>query len=243
MRKIFIADAHLRMPHDANYDRLLHFLRTLEGNTATLFILGDLFEFWIGYPVVAFSHYEPVIEALRRLRAAGTDIVYFEGNHDFHMGPVFTRDLRARVFTGPAILALDEKKVCLCHGDQINERDRGYRLLRTILHSGLTRSLTRVVPPATAAAIARFLGERSRANHGTRRQRWDFAALLRQYAAARFAAGCDVVVTGHFHLPLLERSAGDAGNGQVLLSLGDWITHYSYGEMVDGRIALKTFLP
>lgn len=241
MRKIFIADAHLRLPTDENYLRLLHFLETLEGGTGTLFILGDLFEFWIGYPSVAFPHYVPVIEALRRLRTAGTEIVYLEGNHDFHMGPVFADDLGARIHTGPATLALDGKKVCLCHGDQINRRDYGYRLLRSILHSGLIRGLTRVVPPTGAAAIARYLGGKSRAHHGARRHRWDFASLVRHYAAERFADGCDVVVTGHFHLPLFETTYDDAGREQVLLSLGDWITHYTYGEMLAGSISLKTF--
>jgi UDP-2,3-diacylglucosamine hydrolase len=240
MRNIFIADAHLRLPADENYRRFLRFLQTLEGKTDTLFILGDLFEFWIGYPRLAFPHYGPVVEALRRLRRTGTDIVYFEGNHDFHMGKVFTDDLGARVYSGPATLIIDGRTVCLCHGDQINTRDFGYRLLRSILHSPLTKCLTRVVPPAGAAALARYLGGRSRANHGARRLRWDFASLARQYAAERFADGCDLVVTGHFHLPLLEKTAED-GNERVLLCLGDWITHYTYGEMVAGFVSLETF--
>ena len=240
MRNIFIADAHLRLPTDENYRRLLRFLGTLEGKTDTLFILGDLFEFWIGYPHPAFPHYDPVVQTLRRLRHSGTEIVYFEGNHDFHMGEVFTNDLQARVYTGPATLVLDGRTVCLCHGDEINTRDFGYRLLRTVLHSSLTKALTRIIPPSGAAAVARYLGGRSRANHGARRLRWDYATLARQYAAGRFADGCDVVITGHFHLPLLERTSRE-GSERVLLCLGDWMTHYTYGEMIAGSAYLRTF--
>ena len=104
MRKVFIADAHLRQPADDNYRRLLRFLDGLRGTADTLFVLGDLFEFWIGYRSPPFTHYFPVLEQLRLLKESGTAIVYFEGNHDFHMGPFFTETLGATVHKGPAIV-------------------------------------------------------------------------------------------------------------------------------------------
>ncbi|KAF0219475.1 MAG: UDP-2 3-diacylglucosamine [Geobacteraceae bacterium] len=239
MRKVFIADAHLRNPGDENYRILLDFLAGLEGSTDTLFILGDLFEFWIGYRNVPFHHYIPVLDQLRRLREHGVDIVYFEGNHDFHMGPFFEETLQARVFSGPAIFSLDGKQVYLCHGDQMNRKDHTYRLLRFMLHSPLTRALTLIVPPAVASLIAVWMGGKSRKSHKERRVKWDYMKIVKDFAAARFAAGCDVVVTGHFHIPFIERSG--EGPKRVLLSLGDWITHFSYGEWVDGEISLKTY--
>ena len=67
MRKVFIADAHLRNADDPNYAKLLAFLRNCRGTTDTLFILGDLFEFWIGYRHPPFTHYYPVLDQLRQL--------------------------------------------------------------------------------------------------------------------------------------------------------------------------------
>lgn len=239
MRKVFIADAHLKNPEDENYRILLDFLAGLEGNTDTLFILGDLFEFWIGYRSVPFPHYFPVMDKLRHLKEHGTDIVYFEGNHDFHMGPFFEETLQAQVFKGPAILDIYGKRVYLCHGDQVNSRDHTYRLLRFMLHSPLTKALTHIVPPAVALYIADWMGNKSRMSHKERRVKWDYAKILKDFAAARFAAGCDVVVTGHFHAPFQERST--EGSERILLSLGDWITQFSYGEWGDGGISLKTY--
>lgn len=241
MRKVFIADAHLKQAGDENYRKLLDFLVGLRGDTETLFILGDLFEFWIGYRRVPFSHYLPVLEELRQLRLHGVNIVYFEGNHDFHMGPFFEETLAARVYPGPATIELDGKRVYLCHGDQINRRDYGYRLLRLMLHNPLTRLLTHVVPPAVASLIAERMSRQSRRNHGRRRVRWDYAAIMREFAAERFREGCDAVVTGHFHIPLLEDSKD--GSGRQLLSLGDWITHFTYGEWENGALSLKTYNP
>jgi UDP-2,3-diacylglucosamine hydrolase len=239
MRKVFIADAHLKCETDENYRLLLDFLDELSGNTDTLFILGDLFEFWIGYPEVPFSHYLPVLEKLRRLRNSGIEIVYFEGNHDFHMGPFFEDTLKARVFSGPAIIDLNGEKVYLCHGDQINKADYGYRLLRSLLHNRITGAIIPLVPPAAASYIAERMARESRENHQVRRIKWDFATIIREFAAARFKEGNDVVVIGHFHLPLFEQTAN--GKIRTLLSLGDWIKHYSYGEWKNGEFALKTY--
>ncbi|HTG81831.1 MAG TPA: UDP-2,3-diacylglucosamine diphosphatase [Geobacteraceae bacterium] len=238
MRKVFIADAHLRNSGDENCRKLLSFLAGLQGNTETLFILGDLFEFWIGSRQGPFPHYLPVLERLRELSTSGTELVYFEGNHDFHMGPFFTETLKARVYRGPATIDLDGKRIYLCHGDQINRRDVGYLLLRFVLHNALTAVVARLVPVSVVSAIADRMSRLSRKKHNHRQVKWDYVAILRDFAASRFREGCDAVITGHFHTPLLEKSP----NGErTLLSLGDWITHFSYGEWRDGELSLKKF--
>ena len=239
MRNIFIADAHLRSPDDHNYRMLLEFLATLRGSTDTLFILGDLFEFWIGHRSVPYRHYLPVLDALQDLQVNGTEIVYFEGNHDFHMGPFFEKTLQARIFRGPAVLELEGRKVYLCHGDEMNRRDRAYRLLRFVFHSRLTKMLALIVPPAFPSFIADRLGRKSKKSHKIKREKWDYPSIIRSFAAARFAAGCDVVITGHFHLPFHEHSSGNPRH--LLVSLGDWITHFTYAEWSDGSISLKRF--
>ena len=239
MRRIFIADAHLRRPEDANYRTLLRFLATLEGNTDTLFILGDLFEFWVGYRRVPFRNYLPLLEQLRKLAASGIRIVYFEGNHDFHMGPYFSEILQAEIHSGPAIVNLDGRRVFLCHGDQVNRRDYGYRLLRALLHNRLSQRLIPLVPVGITVAIAERMSRQSNKKHGRRLLKWDYAGMLREFAVSRFSEGCDVVVAGHFHLPFMETDA--AGSGRILLSLGDWISQFSYGEWTDGELSLKTF--
>ncbi|MEI8355203.1 MAG: UDP-2,3-diacylglucosamine diphosphatase, partial [Deltaproteobacteria bacterium] len=130
MRKVFLADAHLKKPEDFNYRTLLQFLTGLKGNTDTLYILGDLFEFWLGHDKFPFPHYRPVLEKLEELHRSGVAIVYFEGNHDFHMGPFFEKTIHAEVYRGPEVLFLDGKKVYFCHGDQVINADYGYKLYR-----------------------------------------------------------------------------------------------------------------
>ncbi len=242
MRKVFIADAHLRNPEDFNYRVLQKFLDGLKGNTEALFILGDLFEFWIGYGHNPFRQYLPVLEMLREIRESGTQITYFEGNHDFHMGPFFEKTLRADIYRGPQVLTLNDKKVYLCHGDQIIGNDYGYSVLRLLLHNPLTGILLPLVPHRLTSFIADRMSRLSARNHVARNRRWDYEAILKSFAARKFTSGCDVVISAHFHTPYMERAETDKGE-KTLLSLGDWKTQFSFGEWSDNTLALRKFAP
>lgn len=238
MRRLFIADAHLRHPDDTNYRLLLQFLNGLDRDVETIYVLGDLFEFWLGYRTMPYPHYTPVLDALHRLVENGTRLVYFEGNHDFHMGPWFQRFLKAEIHRGPAILDIEGRRLCLCHGDEINRRDYSYRLLRFVFHSKAVRLLSYLLPARFPVAVADSMGKASRKSHPARRQKWDYTAILRDYALRQFADGCDVVATGHFHIPYT-----DTVGRKTMVCLGDWLTHFTYGEWEEGTIILKEYRP
>lgn len=236
MRDVFIADAHLLDPADENYRRLLIFLDSLRGETRTLYLLGDVFEFWVGYRHVVFAPYVPLLETLRRLRETGTEIVCIEGNHDFHLGPYFEDVLGCRILPDGGIVEIDGRKVYLGHGDLVNPDDRGYRLLRRTLRSRPLRWLMQAIPPDWTWGIARWASGQSRKRHAVKGARWLPETMLTNHAKQLFAAGCTTVVTGHFHLPLLKES--EEG---TLVALGDWISQYSYAVCRDGAFELRTF--
>lgn len=238
MRAIFIADAHLGNPSDQNYQRLLRFLAELPGRTELLVIAGDFFEFWLGDSAGAFPHYQPVLDALATVTGSGIKLVYLEGNHDFHLQGYFRRAFNADVFPEATTLELDGRTLYVCHGDLVNQADYGYRALRGLFRNPLTRLLARILPPAIPAWIADRLGRHSKGQHKATASRWDVPQLVRDFAARRFAAGADVVVTAHYHRPFMEDHAG-----KRLVALGDWITQFSYGEWCDGELTLKTYTP
>ncbi len=234
MTDLFLADAHLRSPADANYRQLLAFLESWQGRARTLYLLGDIFEFWVGYSHVVFSPYVPLLEALRRLREAGTAIVYVEGNHDFHLGPYFTGTLGCTVLPDGGAVEIDGHRIFLTHGDLVNPADLGYRRLRGLLRSPLLKGLISLTPPDLTWAIARWGSRRSQAK---RRGRLPFSPLplLRAHAQRRFGEGYAAVVSGHFHQPSLETGSG------TLVALGDWISQYSYATLEDGVFTLHTW--
>ena len=237
MRKIFIADAHLRSPKDANYRTLIRFLEALPRDTDTLYLLGDLFEFWVGCPNPVYSHYVEFIDCLKAVRGRGVRIVYFEGNHDFHLGRFFEEQLQAEVHTSGAVLEIAGQKVYLCHGDQINSQDYRYRVFRLAFHNPVTKALVPLFSRRLAAHTASLLSRRSSKHHPARRSRWDYRDILDRFARGRFAAGCDTVITGHYHLPLIARE-----DGHLFIALGDWITQFSYAQFLDGEFSLESFV-
>jgi UDP-2,3-diacylglucosamine hydrolase len=236
MRKIFIADAHLRKPEDANYRHLLRFLETLPSDTDTLYLLGDVFEFWIGNPKPVYRHYQAIIDCLRGVRARGVRIVYFEGNHDFHLERFFREELQAEVYRAGAVVEIAGQKVYLCHGDQINRQDYRYRLFRLVFHSPFIRALVPVFSRRLAAHAAATLSRYSSKQRPARRAHWDYRVILDSFARGHFTAGCHAVITGHYHLPMIKKE-----QGRVFIALGDWITQYSYAQWLDGEYSLEHF--
>jgi UDP-2,3-diacylglucosamine hydrolase len=238
MRTIFIADAHLVSPDEQNYRLLLRFLRDLEGNTETLFIMGDLFDFWLGFPSNPLRQFDEVLVALQSLARSGCRLVYFEGNHDFHLGAIFRRRLGAEIHTGPEVITVQGRRLFLCHGDQINRLDRSYRLLRLLLHNRLAAALVNHVPPLFALRVSAWLQRASRAAYQAKLQRWDYRAIIRTFARSVRKHGCDGLVTGHFHLAFCEELDGSPF---AILSLGDWMEQFTYGEITAGTLSLKTY--
>jgi UDP-2,3-diacylglucosamine hydrolase len=238
MRTIFLADAHLVAPADRNYRLLLQFLHELEGNTETLFIMGDLFDFWLGFPSNPFHQFNEVLDALESLVRSGCRLVYFEGNHDFHLGDVFRQRLGADVHPGPAVVSVQGRRLFLCHGDQINRGDRGYRLLRLLLHSRLAAAAVKYVPPFLVLRIKGMLQQASRAGYQEKLKRWNYRDIIRGFACTVREQGCEGLVVGHFHLAFCE---GLDDSPFSILSLGDWMEQFTYGEITDGKLSLRTY--
>ena len=238
MRAIFIADAHLASPEALNFRLLLRFLGELEGKLDTLYIVGDLFDFWLGFPSQPFTHYDPVLDALDRLVRRGCTLVYYEGNHDFHIGDVFSQRLHTIIHPEPSIETVQGKNLYICHGDQINREDRGYLLLRFLLRTGIVAAAVRHCPAAWGEKIRRVLQKQSQAGYSAKTSRWDYRQILLDFADTVQKKGYDGLVAGHFHLAMHKNAPETAF---TILSLGDWMGQFTYGEMIDGELRLMTY--
>ena len=236
MKTIFLADAHLSDPNTENYRKLLAFLEQQRGRLDQLVLLGDVLEFWLGYRHCVFSAYVPLLEELDRLVRSGTKLIYVEGNHDFHLGPYFADTLKARIIPDSETLEIDGLRVFVAHGDLANPDDVSYRRLRGFLRSGLLKTLAKIITPDQAWRIARWGSGRSQQSHNGKSRRWPARDILLPYARTHLQAGNDAVIVGHFHDPFHERLE----TGQVI-SLGDWITQYSYALLEDGELSLHTY--
>jgi len=235
MRAVFFSDAHLRGADDEGCGLLLSFLREAARNLDHLFIVGDLFDFWFSKGGVVYPGFQPVIDELAALQGSGVQVHLFEGNHDFWLADYFTRHHGIEVFTDETLLQLDGKQIYIAHGDLVDETDRGYRLLRSVLRSRLFFGLQRLLPLPFLWRFARLSSDASKEYLAKPQE--GLAAKMEAFALKKFDEGIDAVILGHCHLPAIRtHSVGDR-KGQFVL-LGDWLHHRSYLVMDSGGFDL-----
>ena len=134
MSRLFVSDVHLdASTPDAN-EQFLNFLRTHAAEAEALYILGDLFEAWVGDddpdPTKA-----RICEGLRELTTSGVGCFVLHGNRDFLIGRDFCRKTGSRLLADPVIADLDGERVLLTHGDALCTDDHSYQELRSTVRT------------------------------------------------------------------------------------------------------------
>jgi UDP-2,3-diacylglucosamine hydrolase len=230
---VFVGDVHLDRD-DPDLPAFLAFLESLVPTTARLVLMGDLFNLWIGREELEQAHHRAVIEQLASMRRRGIVVRYLEGNRDYRVG--------IRHAGGALDDASEEgfeerqggRRLWCAHGDLVNVRDRQYRAWRNASRSRGAWALFSLVPRGRRLALAESLERRMRGTNLDMKREVP-EDLLRAYAAPRFAAGCDAVVLGHFHV---ERDLAE-GDRRILV-LPEWKGSRRYLRVgADGRIAFE----
>lgn len=233
MKAIFLSDAHLRSFADENYQDLLNFLKQQKDLDA-LFLLGDIFEFWLGYDHLVFSAYVPLLEQLQRLEQGGTRLFFVEGNHDFSLGPYFRDILKCTVITDQALIQWDNRHILICHGDLIHPTP-AYLRLRKLWRSSFIRRLTRIIHPDLVWKFGIWLSDKSQQKR-SHHQPYDPTQWLQEFGKTSVDNTCDLVICGHFHVPVHFWQ-----HDCEVIALGDWQTRRSFAQLTDGHIQILSY--
>ncbi|MDE0958702.1 MAG: UDP-2,3-diacylglucosamine diphosphatase [Planctomycetota bacterium] len=214
-------------------------LRSCRQLDASCYLLGDLFDVWLGPGQLALQQTRREVEALQRAVAANIDVVVIPGNRDFLLDEAFERATGVVVGGDHLLLETGDQRWHLSHGDLFGTADVGYQRLRKILRSGPFRMLVRHMPLLLCRALATFLRRRSRKSL----QRKDPARIQPdlQVIGQLVESGFDQVVCGHYHRPseeFLERG-GSCGIFTVLEAFEDRGAHLF---IEDGVVELR-YLP
>ncbi len=242
MRRLFLSDVHLTPAAPDRSRRFVAFLAREGPAAEELYILGDLFDYWIGPAHLRLPDYREALEALRRTVRGGTRVVFLCGNRDFYMRG-FAEATGIEVAPGRIRmdLEIDGRRVRLCHGDYLEgRRDPGFLVQRLIRSRAVEWIWTRL-PARLALAGARFYRRRSEKNKAEgRRDNRHLApyGLDPRQVAEIFADGADVLVCGHVHRAQEVRDPVP-GHTNVLYTLGDWTDGERYLEVEDGRWRLR----
>lgn len=232
---VFLSDAHLgaedAQREGARRARLHSFLAALPGRASSLYIVGDLFDFWFEYGTAIPRRLFPTLSALERLRDAGVAITYLNGNHDFWLGTFLAGELGIRTVDGAVTVETQGRKLWVHHGDGLVGGDLGYKVLRRVLRHPASIGLYSWLHPDLGIPLAHAVSGLSRKSRGHPALQPD--RLWREIAEPRFAEGYDGVLVGHFHHAYERRE-----NGREFMVLGDWIENFTYAELADGKLTL-----
>jgi UDP-2,3-diacylglucosamine hydrolase len=131
----FVSDLHLSDTRPAANEAFFSFIEQKAPSAQALYILGDLFEYWVGDDDLAEPFHAVVAGFLRGLSRAGVALYVMQGNRDFLMGRRFCEETGARLLDDPAVVELAGVKTLLMHGDTLCSDDADYQDWRRVARS------------------------------------------------------------------------------------------------------------
>ena len=236
-RTLFVSDLHLAEDRPATTERFERFLDECVPGADALYILGDLFEYWVGDDGLDLELPSRVAAALRDA-ARAAPAYFMHGNRDFMIATRFSADTGIRLLADPTVVDLYGERALLMHGDTLCTGDAAYQAFRARVRD----------PRWQAAALARPLPERIAMATNMRLQSEgakggksvDIMDVAPRSVEAAFAnAGCLLMIHGHTHRPARHEHAV-GGRTCVRWVLADWYEGGGYLEATPAGIRAVT---
>lgn len=154
-RTLFIADLHLAEERPQASGRFFHFLETEATGADALYILGDLFEYWVGDDDVDAPIARRTAQKIKTLTASGAPVYFMHGNRDFLLAQRYADACGMTLLDDPAVVNLYGVPTLLTHGDTLCTDDRSYQRFRKLVRQPLVRCALRALPLGWRHAMAR----------------------------------------------------------------------------------------
>jgi len=236
---LFISDLHLCAERPEVNAAFFHFLLSDAAEADALYILGDLFEAWIGDDDPAALS-QQVIRALRALTDGGTRLYFLHGNRDFAVGKRFARETGASLLKDHALVSLGNEQVLVLHGDTLCTDDVAYQKFRRRIRNPLLLGLMRRLPLKTRQNIGIKGREKSMAANSNKS-----ASIMDvtpgTVSSMMKAYGVTTMIHGHTHRPCCHELLLDDGSAARRIVLGDWGSKGWVVTARDKEITLSSF--
>ena len=245
----FISDAHLgslatQDPKEQE-KQLCRFLDEIKPQAESLYMLGDIFDFWFEYRNAVPKGFTRLLGKLSELTDNGIAVHFFTGNHDIWCKDYLTKECGVIMHYEPEVVEIEGKTFFLAHGDGLGDRSKSFKFLRVIFDNPFCQWMFRWLHPDLGLPFGLNWAKNSRIKHmqgGTEadppymgENHEPLVLFAKQYIKEK--PETDYLIFGHRHIELdlmLTRQ-------NRLLILGDWITQFTYAEFSNGELTLKNF--
>jgi UDP-2,3-diacylglucosamine hydrolase len=244
-KKIFFAsDFHLGVPdYKSSLERekrIVKWLDMVKGEAHSIYLLGDIFDFWFEYKHAIPKGFIRLQGKLAELTDAGVPVIFFTGNHDMWMFDYFPTELGIPIYRAPQTLKVGTQTLMIGHGDGLGPGDKTYKFLKKFFDSRLCQWLFARIHPNLGIGIASYWSRKSRISNLKREEKFQGVEgeFLWNYCnAVESKQHYDFYVFGHRHLPLDLK----IGENSRYINLGEWVNFNSYAEYDGKQVVLKTF--
>ena len=214
-----VSDLHIDAAEPAIAAQFREFLAGPARGAIALYVLGDLFESWIGDDDPC-PHTRTVIADLRRLSDSGVSLYFMHGNRDFLLGRRFCGETGGSLLADPTVVTLYGRRALLTHGDALCTDDLPYQKLRALVRDPKWQTQFLALSIAQRQALA------AEARAGSRAHTAGQPTMLMDVNAAAVAdtfraAGVDTLIHGHTHRPGTSSHLVD-GTPRTRIVTGDW---------------------
>jgi UDP-2,3-diacylglucosamine hydrolase len=225
---LFISDLHLDAARPEISDQFLQFLRSDAREAKALYILGDLFEMWIGDDDPDLDK-QRIQKALRELTNSGVPCFVMHGNRDFLLGKQFFKNTGCKLIHDPVVETIQGRRVLLLHGDLLCTDDHDYQRLRRIVRNPILQWIMRHLTLKRRLSLAAKLRAGSQA-HIDNKMNSTMASIMdvNQDAVSHALSEhqVDIMIHGHTHRPAVHSIETPDGPATRIV-LGDWYTQGS----------------
>ncbi len=235
MTTLFISDLHLDDRRAQTTDLLLRFLDTEASSADALYILGDLFEYWLGDDVPPECATRVAV-ALAELTNRGIPCYFMHGNRDFLLRETYAQQAGMTLLPEEHIADLYGERVLLMHGDSLCTDDIPYQQFRTLVRNPEWQSDFLNKTPQQRLAIAMQARDASAA-HKDNVDMQIMDVNPAQVIAAFERHGVQRMIHGHTHRPATHDLNANGKPAQRIV-LGDWYTQSSILRVTPGQFDL-----
>jgi len=226
MHSIFVSDLHLAPERPQINQVFFAFTRDTAPQADALYILGDLFEYWVGDDDLGEPFNAAITDALRELSGTGTALYFMHGNRDVLVGPAFAARCGARLLADPTLLDLYGTRTLVMHGDTLCTGDVEYQKFRVYAHD--PENQRKFLDQPLPARRQQMLGMRAQSEKSKQAKPveiMDAASAAVEQALRRH--GYPRLIHGHTHRPARHDHVVDGHHCERWV-LNDWYERGGY---------------